>query len=321
MCRTLFAVYESQVMDPIAPGAIRYIKLGAGGAFARASLDNGELQLGYHEVPHDVCAAGDWDGILARFQDIRRTIGKARDSTREVQDFYTLGQDCLWITFADGYLWWAFAEPEVAMLDRDPPAASRARRTIGGWCNTSIDGQLLRMGDLSTRLTQVANYRGTICAVRASDYLLRCINGQTEPMLVEATAARSAMIASARTMIAQLHWADFEILVHLIFARGGWQRCSLLGGTMADIDLLIEQPTTGETASVQVKSRASQAILDEHMVYFASSGLPRTFFVCHSPDSVLSTGGASGVHLWTGDRLAEVAVKSGLFDWLMDQVG
>ena len=245
-------------MDPIAPGAIRYIKLGAGGAFARSSLDNGELQLGYHDVPHDVCTAGDWDGILARFQDVRRTIGKARDSTREVQDFYTLGRDCLWITFADGYLWWAFAEPEVAMLDRNPSAGSRARRTIGGWRNTSIDGHLLRMGDLSTRLTQVANYRGTICTVRAGDYLLRRINGQSEPMLVEAIAARSAMIAAARTMIAQLHWADFEILVDLIFTRGGWQRCSILGGTMADIDLLIEQPTTGETASVQVKSRASQ---------------------------------------------------------------
>jgi hypothetical protein len=30
---------------------------------------------------------------------------------------------------------------------------------------------------------------------------------------------------------------------------------------MADIDLLIEQPTLDETASVQVKSRASQAAL------------------------------------------------------------
>ena len=34
---------------------------------------------------------------------------------------------------------------------------------------------------------------------------------------------------------------------------------------MADIDLLIEQPILGETASVQVKSRATQAVLDEHM--------------------------------------------------------
>ena len=37
-------------MDPIAPSTIRYIKLGAGGSFARASLERNELQLGYHEV-------------------------------------------------------------------------------------------------------------------------------------------------------------------------------------------------------------------------------------------------------------------------------
>lgn len=72
---------------------------------------------------------------------------------------------------------------------------------------------------------------------------------------------------------------------------------------------------------MQVKSRASQAVLDEHIAHFAASGLPRTFFVCHSPDGALSTQGAPGVHLWTGDHLAEVAVKSGLFEWLMDRIG
>lgn len=45
---------------------------------------------------------------------------------REVKDFYTLGSDCLWITFADGSLWWAFAWPEVTMLERtEGPYASR----------------------------------------------------------------------------------------------------------------------------------------------------------------------------------------------------
>ncbi len=304
-------------MQPIRPNHIRYIKLGAGGSFARDSLERGELRLGYHEVPHELCATNAWDGVLTLFQSLRRTAGKAKDSTREVQDFYTLGSDCLWITFADGLLWWGFAEPGVAMLPNpDPPAASRARRMIGGWQNTSLDGTPLRMSDLTTRLTQVANYRGTICAVRAGDYLLRKINGEQEPVLEAATAARDAMIASAKAMIAVLHWADFEIMVDLIFARGDWQRVSVIGGTMADIDLLMEQPTLGETASVQVKSRASQAGLDEHMAYFAASGLPRTFFVCHSPDGALSTSGAQGVHLWTGDYLAEISVKSGLFEWL-----
>ena len=70
---------------------------------------------------------------------------------------------------------------------------------------------------------------------------------------------------------------------------------------MADIDLLIEQPTLGETASVQVKSRASQGTLNAHIAYFEASGLPRTFFVCHSPDGQLSIKDATGVHLWTGE--------------------
>lgn len=307
---------------PIAPTTVRYIKLGAGGGFARSSLDNGELQLGYHEVPHDLCAAGNWNGVLAYFAGIRKSAGKAKDSTREVQDFYTLGSDCLWITFAVGCLWWGFAEPQVTWLGTENnQSASRIRKIIGGWKNTNIRGETLRINDLTTRLTQVANYRGTICAVRASDYLLRRINAVEEPIILAANAARAEMLASARDMIAALHWADFEVMVDLIFARGGWQRTSVLGGTMADIDLLIEQPTIGETASVQVKSRASQATLDEHLEYFAASGLTRTFFVCHSPDGTLSTNGAPGVHLWTGDRLAAIAVNSGLFEWLMDRVG
>ncbi len=168
---------------PIAPKTVRYIKLGAGGSFARASLDNGELQLGYHEVPHDLCAAGDWAGVLRHFNTIRRSTGKAKDSTREVQDFYTLGSDCLWITFADGLLWWGFADPEVTWLGTDHNrSASRVRRMIGGWRSTSILGVPLRMNDLTTRLTQVANYRGTICAVRAEDYLRRKINAEEEPV-------------------------------------------------------------------------------------------------------------------------------------------
>jgi hypothetical protein len=112
----------------VAPKTIRYIKLGAGGSFARSSLDNGKLQLGYHEVPHDLCAAGDWERVLGYFAGIRKSAGKAKDSMREVQDFYVLGPDCLWITFVDGCLWWGFAAPEVTWLGtRDNLSASRSQ--------------------------------------------------------------------------------------------------------------------------------------------------------------------------------------------------
>ena len=91
-------------MQSIRPTQIRYIKLGAGGTFARASLERGEIQFGYNEVPHNLCVAGDWNSVLALLQTVRRSTGKARDSMREVKDFYTLGSDCLWITLADGFL-------------------------------------------------------------------------------------------------------------------------------------------------------------------------------------------------------------------------
>jgi len=90
-------------------------------------------------------------------------------------------------------------------------------------------------------------------------YLLRKINDISEPLVAEAEAVQQAMIEVASKMIAELHWADFEVLSDLILTRGGWQRVSVLGETMADIDLIIEQPTLGERATVQVKSRANRA--------------------------------------------------------------
>jgi hypothetical protein len=182
-----------------------------------------------------------------------------------------------------------------------------------------VDGVLVSLIERA-REQRMAAYRQSICRVKAQDYLLRRLNGVPEPVLLEARTVRAAMVAAAEAMVADLHWSDFEVLVDLIFARCGWQRTSRLGETMADVDIVMEQPTLAETASVQVKSRASQQDLCVHLSWFARSGLPRTFFVCHSPDGSLSTGDTRGAHLWTGPQLAEMAIKAGLFDWLMERV-
>ncbi|MGQ0456281.1 MAG: restriction endonuclease [Hyphomicrobium sp.] len=308
--------------SPIAPATVRYIKLGAGGVFAPACLERDEIHLSYKELPHELCVAGDWDRVVDWFVQRGRKLGKARDATREIRDFYTLGSDCLWITFSDGYLWWAFAEDEVTWRGTDDPMLGpRSRSTIGAWRNTSIGGRPLRTQSLTSKLTQVGNYRQTICQVGHDAYLLRKINDTSEPIVAEAEAARKMLIDVATRMIGELHWADFEVLADLILARGGWQRVSVLGETMADIDMLIEQPTLGERATVQVKSRANQSVLDEHIRHFQRSGETRTFFICHSPDGKLSMNATAGVHVWAGSELAAVAVKSGLFEWLMDRVG
>jgi hypothetical protein len=92
---------------------------------------------------------------------------------------------------------------------------------------------------------------------------------------------------------------------------------SRVGGTLADTDMVLEQPTTGETAFVQVKSKAAQAVLDDYIDRFRRGGThDRMFFACHSPAGTLSSGDIAGIHIWAGDRLADATVKAGLFDWL-----
>ncbi len=310
-------------MNPINPKEIRYIKLGGGGSWAQPAFERGELHFGYRTVSHDLClrgVQGDWDPVTRFLTEAGRSLGKARDGVREIRDFYTLGSDCLWITFAEGHLWWAFAEPEVTWLGMEEDGqGTRMRKTVDGWHKVNIRGEPLRIDDLSTRLTQVAAYRQTICSVKASDYLLRRINGIEEPVVARAREARSTMIAVAAEMIAGLHWADFETLADLIFARAGWQRISRVGGTQADTDLVLEQPTTGETAFVQVKSKAGQAVLDDYISRFRRGTYDRLFFICHSPTGTLSVDDAAGVHIWAGDRLADASVKAGLFDWLTER--
>lgn len=112
--------------------------------------------------------------------------------------------------------------------------------------------------------------------------------------------ARSAMVAVATEMIAALHWADFETLVDLIFARSGWQRVSRVGENLTDVGLILEQPATGEKACVQVKSIASQAVLDNYVDRFRQSGAyERWFFVCHSPKGVLSADSDARLHVYS----------------------
>ncbi len=191
------------------------------------------------------------------------------------------------------------------------------RKTVDGWHKSNVDGEPLRTDHLSTKLTQVAAYRQTICKVREADYLVRRINAVEEPVVARAREARQAMVTVASEMITGLHWAEFETLVDLIFSRSGWQRISRVGETQADVDLVLEQPSTGETAFVQVKSKASPSVLQDYVDRFRRSGAhDRMFFVCHSPTGALPADREAGLHVWVGDRLADAAVKAGLFDWL-----
>lgn len=302
--------------------AVRYIKLG-GGNWVDVALDNDELHFGYGGISHELALALDEERLKAFCMSQSPDLRRASEISRQVLDFYGLGSECLWITFARGHLWWTFAQPDVKWLGvaKANERGQRIRKCIGGWKNTDINGQPLITQNLSTKLTRVGNYRRTICGVAAQDYLLRRINGLEEPIVAKANKAREALIDATSAAIRSLHWADFETLVDIVFARSGWHRTSAIGGTQRDIDLELEQPTTGERVAVQVKSKASQRTLENYITRIDEIGTyDRLFFVCHTPNTDIAAPGRPDVHVWTGREFAATVLKVGLHDWVLEKV-
>jgi hypothetical protein len=302
---------------------VRYIKLGRGGGWEAISLKRGELHFGHGKIPHDMALAGDREQMKQNRISQGRDPRAAAEDAREVLDFYHLSSDCLWITFAQDHLWWTFAEPEVQWLGGGGVNhGERMRKAICGWRNTDINGIPIRIDSLSTKLTKVASYRRTICAVESEEYLLRRINGIAEPLVTRANQARDALLDVVTEAISSLHWADFETMVDVIFARSGWHRASAIGGKQKLVDLVLEQPTTGERGAVQVKSSADQKTLDAFIGRADEAGVfDRLFFICHSPKGDLTAPiDRADTHIWSGRELAKTALRLGLSDWIFEKV-
>jgi hypothetical protein len=304
-----------------APSAVRYIKLGQGGAWAADAIEQSIVPFGFSQVSHAACAAGDWDEVRRQLAAGGRTKVGVTQGVRELQEFYELPGDALWITFADRHLYWAFAWPAVVAFDNPAPGSwHRFRPCVEGWSRLGLTGEPLATSSLSSALTRVAGFRQTVCTVERQDYLLRRIRGDEEPLLAKAREVRSELERVALDMIAGLDWRDFEIMVDLLFARGGWRRQSALAAGEVDIDLLLDNPVTREVAWVQVKSAAGQAVLDDYVERFRRDGSAQHFFfVCHSPAGVLQAPAEPRIHIWVGPELARAALSAGLFDWLVER--
>jgi len=313
----------------ISATSVRYIKLGAGGKFEQDALSDGRLSLSYHAAPHEDCIAGDWEAVSRLYREEGHKAFVASNHARQVRDFYEEPETCLWISFIDGSLWWTFALPEVTMcLEenwRDLPGEarhpSRFRCCVDQWHNTSIDGEPLLMRKLPGYVTKVVSgFRGTICQIEHADAVLRIINGDVDPRVEEAMAAREALIVTLEKVIDRLYWKDFETLIDLIFQRSGWPRVSRVGGSQKLVEFELENPVTGERSFAQVKAQTTQKTLDEYVERFArDAGYKQMFFVCHTAKGRLEPDNPD-VFVWTGPKVAEMAVKTGLTDWILEKV-
>ena len=302
---------------------VRYIKLGSGNQWARRAYEEGEIPFSFREVPHELALTKNKAAIAAHLKDLGKGAGPAMNAAGQVLDFYTLPKSAIWITFVDGLMWHAQAEEEVVWLGIDDNAdyAPRIRRTVSGWQATNKFDVPYYVSGLSSRLTKVASTQMTLCKVEAAEYAIRRIYNIPEPAVTAAKAARTEMIGTIENMIGHLHWTDFETLVDILLARSGWHRITALGGNEKDVDLLVEQTVTRETAFVQVKSKSDQAELDRYVRIFENYGMAsRMIFACHTSKTPLRSDRADTI-VWDRRRLSEMVLSNGLFDWLLQRMG
>lgn len=296
-----------------------FIKLGRQGIWEAACIDEGIIRFGYRKTDHDKALAGDWDSIEAFWKEARGKAGTGKNDRRQIQTFYEATSDDLLVTFHSGYLWWCRPCGTPTIVRDGPLANTRVRQTVDGWHKTSLRGNPLLTSTLAGKLTKTQMYRGTICDVPETDYLLRRINDEPMPQVAEAEAAEAKLLDCILPMIRLLDPRDFELMIDLVFSASGWRRQTRTGGTQKTVDLDLLLPSTSERAFVQVKSQTNPSQYREYeQALLATDAHTRMFYVWHSGN--VGEPIAARVTLWGPDTIARKVLDAGLLAWLKDRV-
>ncbi len=307
--------------DTITPNTVRYVKNGSGGRWWGTAKARGEVHAGWKAVPSELLKAADLDAIrpiLAKWWD-----GKPGAT----QDFNALStlldhpSQHFWVTFEDRRLWWCTVLDNIS-VSSDGETNEHGNfwlRCATPWSDYSIDGSRhLAITELPGAVTAVAGFRATVCEPRASKEILRIIRNEADPDAQAATKARRAYEDAIFKVVARLGPKDFEILVDLILSRTGWARVATVGGVAEDVDIEVKNASSEETAFVQVKSRADQAVLNKYVSIFSvqRDHYDRMIFAAHTCTGTLTPPEGLPIHVWTGQKIAELVVKHGLGDWI-----
>ncbi len=297
-----------------------FIKLGAGGEFVEECMGKNILKIGYNDVDHDLCLQGKWQKIKDYFINKRSfQSGVATFHVNQIKYFYEEGEGVLWITFHNNKLYWCFSDNKI-FLQKDK---TKIRKVIGKWSCKDLKGKILFLDNISGRLSKVQGFRGTICSVSDNDYLIKKIKGEQLIETKEAEESFGKLKDKLILLIKKLNPKDFEILVDLIFRSGGWQRVGVVGKTQKSIDLAIFHPITGESAIVQIKCQTDLVEFNKYKKIFSGmTDYDRFFYVAHTPQGDLEKyiNDVDNLNLYFSDKIAELAINSGLFDWILKKV-
>lgn len=328
-----------------------HIKLGQAGSLAKQCFDEGKLYIGYFtgsallpllRAPNEQ----NWNELRERikdnYPDKQGALTSAINQVKSVveDDGYTL-----WFTFDGAKMYWTYVDASVPLQIWE--GKGTFRKTIG-WRSTNMAGSEILEGHVTTRISQVRAYQGTVRAYpnqpdkngfNPVEYLRNLILDVPQPSTDEAKKSQRELISTVEKLIVRLTYKEFENFIDLIFVGDGWQRVTEVGGQMADIDGLYEHATSGATAMVQCKSSISIGSLDENaMMETTTPSTAWIFWAYHtardsfeqdvgnkygtSPDTPSwhrfpNKDSDGRLYLLGRRRLAGLAVRKGLVGWLI----
>jgi hypothetical protein len=298
---------------------ILFIKLGKGNEFAQECIENNYIKLDYRTVNHELCIKNQWQRVQDFFINEEKTKKQVATShTNQIKQFYTEGENTLWLTFSDNKLWWCFSKLDITVNEDN----TKTRPAIGKWFDSDILGNILLTSNLSGKLLKTHGYQGTICNVGEREYVLTKLKGQEKQEVKEVKIALSNLKTKLAKLIEHLQWQDFEILVDLIFRQMGWQRVSVLGKDLKTLDLEVVSPVTGERAVVQIKTGANLSSFKDYQNRFKTMpDYDKFFFIVSSPqkDLINFKNEDEKIKLYLTEDVATLTLSAGLTNWVIQK--
>lgn len=313
----------------VLPNSVRYVKNGDSSVqWWKTAKDYDQIHFGWSNIKDELLKNHEFEEIKRCIEEDYKTRKKKQGAGQDFNALCTVLKNPskhIWITFQDGEMWWCTARDGVT-INPDGQSSTSGHFWLTcdhPWSNRPLSGERsFAKSDLPGPVTRTAGFRATVCTPKASEAIRRIILGQKNQDVEYAGTVRTAYEKAIGNLIRQLAPQDFEQLIDHIMTRTGWERISVLGKELADVDLEVRNYAVNEIAFVQVKSSANQQVLDNYIGRFRRQRerYSRMIFAVHSPDKPLSAPKELPVQLWTGIDLAKLTVRLGLGEWLETKV-
>ena len=230
----------------------------------------------------------------------------------------------MWVTFEDGFLWWATARDELE-INPDGETTERGHFWIpleAPWSNRSLSGRSLALCGPPGRRCGGRRVQGHTVPAESLGRDPAHHQGRGGQGCGGGENRRAHYSSAVARLVSRLGPRDFELLVDLILSRSGWTRIAQLGGATREIDIEVENAALDELAFVQVKSRADNVVLGDYLSRFSDrrDRYARMSFAVHTTKGALSAPHDLPVQVWDEARISELVVRFGLADWVAKRI-